>query len=95
MIRRFVLLLLTTRTGRSMSMQTFQKILENPIYAGWATIPKWGLKFPGVFRANRQRVFDTVQDVLHGRRVVAKAYDHNNPDFPYASLYGAADAEHP
>jgi site-specific DNA recombinase len=74
---------LTTRTGRPMPMQTFQRLLVNPIYAGWVTIPKWGLKFQGAFEPIvSQHVFDTVQDVLEGRKVVAKAYSHNNPEFP-------------
>jgi site-specific DNA recombinase len=74
---------LTTRKGRPMPIQTFQRMLVNPIYAGWVTIPKWGLKFQGAFEPIvSQHVFDAVQDFLEGRKVVAKAYDHNNPDFP-------------
>ena len=74
---------LTTRQGRPIPIQTFQRLLVNPIYAGWVTIPKWGLRFQGAFEPIvSQHVFDTVQDVLEGRKVVAKAYDHNNPDFP-------------
>ena len=30
-------------------MQTFQKILTNPLYAGRRCTPKWSLKFEGVF----------------------------------------------
>jgi len=40
------------------------------------------VKFEGSFEPIvRQHIFDTVQDVLLGRKVVAKAYDHNNPGF--------------
>jgi site-specific DNA recombinase len=74
---------LTTRKGRPLSVQTFHKILANPIYAGWVTIPKWGLKFSGSFESLvSQHLFDTVQDVLRGKKVVASAHQRNNPDFP-------------
>jgi hypothetical protein len=74
---------LTTRKGFPMSIQTFQKLLVNPIYAGWVVIPKWGMKCQGNFEPIvGQHLFDTVQDVLQGRTVVSKAHDHNNPDFP-------------
>jgi hypothetical protein len=74
---------LTTSNGSPMPMQTLQRLLVNPIYAGWVTIPKWGMTCQGAFEPIvSQRVFDIVQDVLEGRKVVAKAYDHNNPDFP-------------
>ena len=74
---------LTTRNGRPMPMQTFQKLLENPIYAGWVVIPKWDMRVQGTFEPLvTQRTFDIVQDVLRGRKVVAKAYDRNNEDFP-------------
>ena len=74
---------LTTGKGVPMSAQTFQKLLINPLYAGWVRIPKWGMVCPGNFEPIvSQQIFDAVQDVLQGRKVVAKAYDHNNPDFP-------------
>jgi site-specific DNA recombinase len=74
---------LATRKGQPMSMQTFQKLMENPIYAGWVVIPKWDMRVQGAFEPLvTQHTFDTVQDVLRGRKVVAKAYDRNNKDFP-------------
>jgi DNA invertase Pin-like site-specific DNA recombinase len=82
-LKRLNALGLTTRKGLPMSAQTFHKLLINPIYAGWVAIPKWGMKCQGSFEPIvSQHLFDTVQDVLQGRMVVAKAYDHNNPDFP-------------
>ena len=82
-LKQLNMLGLTTRKGLPMSAQTFQKLLVNPIYAGWVAIPKWGMKCQGSFEPIvGQHLFDTVQDVLQGRTVVAKAYDHNNPDFP-------------
>ena len=74
---------LTTRKGTPMSAQSFQKLLVNPVYAGWVSIPTWGLKCQGSFEPIVSQIdFDTVQDLIQGRKIVAKAYDHNNPDFP-------------
>lgn len=74
---------LTTQQGQPLAMQTFQRMLENPIYAGWVTIPKWDIRSPGSFEPLvTQQIFDLVQDVLQGRRAVAKAYERNNSDFP-------------
>ena len=74
---------LTTHQGHSVSTQTFDRMLVNPVYAGWVTIPKWGMRFQGNFEPIvSQSVFDAVQDVLEGRKIVAKAYERNNSDFP-------------
>jgi DNA invertase Pin-like site-specific DNA recombinase len=87
---------LATRKGCPMPIQTFQRLLVNPIYAGWVTIPKWGVKFQGMFDPIvSQHVFDAVQDVLEGRKIVAKAYDHNNPDFPLRIFVRCAICEAP
>lgn len=74
---------LTNCHGVPLTTQTFDRMLRNPIYAGWISIPSWGVKVPGEFEPIvSQTVFDTVQDVIEGRKVVAKAYERNNPDFP-------------
>lgn len=82
-LRQVTSLGLVTRAGRPMSLQTFQRLLVNPIYAGWVEIPTWGIKQQGGFEPIvSQQLFDAVQDVLAGRRAIARAYDRNNPDFP-------------
>lgn len=74
---------LTSQKDRPLSPQTFQKILVNPIYAGWVVIPTWGLKERGSFEPLvTQELFDAVQDVLAGKKVAATAYSRNHPDFP-------------
>jgi DNA invertase Pin-like site-specific DNA recombinase len=74
---------LTTRKGRPLSPQTFEKLLVNPIYAGWVVIPAWGLKAPGKFESLvTQQLFDTVQDVLQGKKIAPAAHSRNHPDFP-------------
>lgn len=87
---------LSTQKGRPLSMQTFQKMLVNPIYAGWVTIPKWGLRASGNFEPLvPQRLFDGVQDVLQGRAVVANAHQRNNPDFPLRVFVRCGICEQP
>lgn len=82
-LRMMTRLGLETAKGRALTPQTFQKLLLNPIYAGWVSIPSWAMKVPGAFEPLvDQEVFDRVQDVLAGRRPAVTAYQRNNPDFP-------------
>jgi site-specific DNA recombinase len=74
---------LRTTKGKTLSSQTFQKILLNPIYAGWVVIPSWGLKNRGSFDALvSDQLFEDVQDVLAGRTKKVSAHARNHPDFP-------------
>jgi DNA invertase Pin-like site-specific DNA recombinase len=74
---------LRTRKDQPSSAQTLHKLLQNPIYAGWVTIPKWDLKMHGNFEPLvTNQLFDQVQDWLAGRRVTVSAYQRNHPDFP-------------
>ena len=74
---------LQTAKGKSLSPQTFQKILENPIYAGWVAIPEWGTLERGIFEPIvTQQLFDQVQDVLSGKRPSLTGYQKSRPDFP-------------
>ena len=40
---------LRTAKGKPLSPQTFQKMMENPIYAGWVVYPKRGMPSAGAF----------------------------------------------
>ncbi len=74
---------LQTAKGKSLSPQTFQKILENPIYAGWVAIPKWGTLERGSFQPLvTQQLFDQVQDVLSGKKPSLTGYQKSRPEFP-------------
>jgi site-specific DNA recombinase len=82
-LKRLTGLGLQTAKGVRVSAQTFQMILLNPIYAGWVVIPSWGLKERGSFEPLvSDELFQKVQDILSGKRLVASAYQRNNPDFP-------------
>jgi len=74
---------LRTQKGQPLSDSTFHRLLENPIYAGLVVIPKWNLRFEGVFEPIvTPHLFNTVQDLMQDRKVVAKAYSRNNSEFP-------------
>ncbi len=73
----------TTRTGRPVPIQTFQRMLRNPIYAGWVSIPAWELKERGKHEPLvSEELFNTVQDALDGTRAAVVSYQRNHPDFP-------------
>jgi site-specific DNA recombinase len=74
---------LETAKGKQLSAQTFQKMLLNPIYAGWVVIPEWDVMERGSFEPLvSQDLFDKVQDVLSGRRPNLTAYQRNRAEFP-------------
>jgi DNA invertase Pin-like site-specific DNA recombinase len=74
---------LDTTKGKPLSMQTFQKMLLNPFYAGLMVFPTGGVRMRGSFEPLvSQELFDKVQDVIAGRRPKLTGYQRNHPDFP-------------
>ncbi|HTF71396.1 MAG TPA: recombinase family protein [Edaphobacter sp.] len=74
---------LQTAKGKPLSPQTFQKMMENSIYAGWVAIPERGIVERGSFKPLvNQDLFDQVQDVLTGKKLTLTGYQKNRPDFP-------------
>lgn len=72
-----------THSGKQITAQTFQRLMKNPIYAGWVEIPSWGVRERGGFeQIVDQDLFDRVQDILVGRRPSFTSYQRNHPDFP-------------
>ena len=75
---------LRTTKGKPVPAQTFQRMLINPLYAGWVSCP--GLEVNNVRGDFQpiidQKCFDAVQDILAGRRPNLTSYERNNPDFP-------------
>jgi site-specific DNA recombinase len=81
-LREMTKLGLKTQRGKAVTAQTFQRLLVNPIYAGWVEIPEWDVRERGSFEALiDQACFDKVQDVLKGRRPSLTSYQRNHPDF--------------
>jgi site-specific DNA recombinase len=74
---------LKTQTEKAVTPQTFERMLRNPIYAGWVVIPEWSLKERGSFAPIvSDEQFRQVQDILDGKRLSVTAHSRNNPDFP-------------
>ena len=75
---------LKTRRGRTLSAQTLNSILRNPLYAGRIVVPKFGA---GVVRGDFEPLlsdglFDRVQARLAGRSTTAITHARKHPDFP-------------
>jgi site-specific DNA recombinase len=74
---------LTTLKGHTVSAQTFDRMLQNELYAGWICLPKWNLRERGIFEPLvTEELFGRVQDILKGKRVSVAPHSRNNPDFP-------------
>jgi DNA invertase Pin-like site-specific DNA recombinase len=80
---------LVTLKGKPVPAQTFDKLLRNPLYAGWVTLacdptfkPARGLHEPLV----TQETFDRVQAVLDGRKLPESPRLKSNPEFPLRRL---------
>ena len=80
-----------TSKSEPLAGQTLDKLLRNPLYAGWVTLPSdptvepvRGLHEPLV----SQETFDQVQAILQGRKLPASGSRRlsSNPDFPLRRL---------
>jgi hypothetical protein len=79
----------TTPKGEPLPAQTLDRMLTNPLYAGWVTLPSdstlepvRGLHEPLV----TQDTFDRVQAILSGRKPAPSPRLKSNPDFPLRRL---------
>ena len=80
---------LTTSRGNALTPQTFQALLQNPLFAGWIRLPSdesfepvRGLHDPII----SQETFDRVQAILDGRSPIAAPKRKFNPAFPLKCL---------
>ncbi len=77
---------LRDRNGKNIIPQTFDKILRNPIYAGWNVEKKWDIRERGIWEPLISvEVFDKVQAILNGKGFQNKR-KKENPDFPLRGL---------
>ncbi len=74
---------LRTKGGRPLSAQTFDKMLKNPLYAGWIT-SSWGISKRGAFEPIvGVELFNRVQDRLSGNNPGKRqTRARQNPEFP-------------
>lgn len=95
-MRTVTLLGLKTQAGRKLTPQTFEKLLRNPLYAGWIVIPTWNLRERGSFTPLvNDELFRRVQDILDGKRVAVAAHQRNNPDFPLRVFLACGECRTP
>jgi site-specific DNA recombinase len=74
---------LVTKNGKSLSPETFNRILSNLFYAGELHVPAWGVRRPSNCPSLVGReTFDRVQALLRGNKVIATPHLSNNPDLP-------------
>ncbi len=65
------------------SPQLLVKILTNPLYCGWISVPKWDICVPGKHEPIvSKELFDKVQFLLTGGDPKKVIRNLNNPDFP-------------
>lgn len=78
-------------SGRPLSPQTFDKILRNRIYAGWITLPAWGINEQGLFEPIiSEDLFRRAQDRLSGNGASRQIRSAENPDFPLTVIVRCA-----
>jgi site-specific DNA recombinase len=83
---------LTTLKGKSLTAQTFESLLRNPIYCGWVVIPSWNLRERGSFEPLVEaELFQRVQDILDNKRTAIVPHIRNDEDFPLRVFVRCAD----
>ncbi len=74
---------LRTASGNTVSTQEFDKILRNPIYAGWIVSEAWGVKARGMWEPIiSEDVFERAQARFSGNGTSRQTRSRENPDFP-------------
>jgi site-specific DNA recombinase len=82
LLDRMTALGLKDTSGKALSPQTFDKILRNPVYAGWI-VSSWGIRARGRFEPIiSEETYDRVQAVLAGKSANNTERTPNNPKFP-------------
>jgi site-specific DNA recombinase len=74
---------LRTHKGEPVGHERFDRMLRNPLYAGVLDIEKWGVSAKGTFEPIvTMETFQTVRDVLQGRRRTVTPRQRNRVEFP-------------
>lgn len=83
---------LRNRRGRLFNPQEFQRILRNPVFAGWLCPPSMpDLRVKGKHQPIiSEALFEKVQDVLEGKKPMAAPKRLINPAFPLRGLLRCA-----
>src|SRR5262249_52670897 len=89
---------LRTRRGKEVSTQTFDAMLENPLYIGIIDVPEYGVRgLRGDFDALvSEELFYRVQAVLQGRiRIIKGPRQRNRPEFPLRAFVRCGTCNRP
>jgi site-specific DNA recombinase len=88
---------LRNRRGNLFNAQEFQRILRNPVFAGWLCPPSMpDLRVKGRHQPIvSQALFDKVQDVLDGKKPIATSKRSINPNFPLRRLLRCGSCGNP
>jgi site-specific DNA recombinase len=82
-LQRVTNLGLRSASGKAVSRQEFDKLLRNPIYAGWIVSEKWGIKARGMWEPIVSAdLFEGVQARFSGNGASRQTRSRENPDFP-------------
>ena len=74
---------LRTKHGKCISPQTLDKVLRNPLYAGWMVVEKWNIRMKGNFEPLiSEMLFDATQSLITGEAVVPRRREKDSSDFP-------------
>jgi site-specific DNA recombinase len=87
-LRKMTVAGLRNRRGRLFNAQEFQRILRNPVFAGWICPPSMpDLRVKGLHQPIvPQALFDKVQDVLDGKKPISTPKRRINPAFSLRGL---------
>jgi site-specific DNA recombinase len=70
-------------SGKALSAQEFDKLLRNPIYAGWIVSEAWGIKARGMWEPIiSEDLFERIQARFSGNSTSRQTRSQKNPDFP-------------
>lgn|GEM_PF-1886071 len=74
---------LHSKKGNKLDLNTFLKMLRNPVYIGNISSKKWRKTVKGLHQPIvDQLVFTNVQRVLSGKKPIAAPYQRNHEEFP-------------
>ena len=87
---------LTTKKGKPVSQQTFDKLLQIKFYAGFVYSRKWKIERRGLHEPLiTEELFNSVQAVLTGKKLSVTPHLRNHPDFPLRRFVRCARCSRP
>ena len=87
---------LTTKRGKPLSQQTFDKLLQVKFYAGYVYCLKWKIERRGLHEPLiTEELFNSVQAVLKGKKLSVTPHLRNHPDFPLRRFVKCARCNRP